>query len=230
METLLCQDKIYDNEPIFPSHFYGEIANSRILDVGCGTGNRGKFLKRQGNECFGITISGREAEIAQKELDGVIVTDVEITTSLPFDEDFFDTIIFADVLEHLRNPEHILTLVKQYLKPGGKIIASIPNVANFVVRMNLLRGRFDYEQTGILDNTHIRFYTLKTARSLLTSAGYEILDTKFTNWNWSFPKWITRPFNFCEWEIREQMTRWWPAFFATQFVFYAKAGHNEGME
>ncbi len=223
MRTLLCSQKVYDNEPVLPSRCYGEITNSRVLDIGCGTGNLGKFLKQQGNQCFGITVSGEEAEMARKKLDGVAVVDVEIAEALPFQKEYFDVIILADVLEHLRDPVHILKLVKQYLRPSGWLIVSIPNVANLIIRINLLRGRFDYDRVGILDSTHLRFYTMKSACSLLTSTGYEIKETKFTNTNWRFPKWIAKPLCSYEWEIRERMTRWWPSLLATQFVFYAKA-------
>ena len=92
-----------------------------------------------------------------------------------------------------------------------------------MVRFNLLRGRFDYVREGILDNTHLRFYTYHTARNLITSTGYSIVDVKFTNWNWHFPKPVQTIFAFCEWEIRQRMTKWWPGLFATQFVIYATA-------
>ena len=222
IQGLLCEDKIYDLEPLNPIRYYEGIVEGRVLDVGCGTGNLGKFLMGQKNECFGITISEQEAELARKKLTGVTVGDIEAMDTLPFSEHFFDTVIFADSLEHLRNPKHALSLVKPYLKSDGTVIASIPNVANFVIRMNLFRGRFEYQKTGILDETHLRFYTFKSAQELIRSVGYSIIDIKFQNWNLGFPGFITRLFSFCEWEIRERMTRWWPGLFATQFVIYAK--------
>lgn len=222
MSTSLCSGKVYDAYPLHPERYFGGISKSRILDIGCGTGRLGEFLRSKGNECFGITISDEEAEIAKNRLNRVIVTDIETTEELPFENHFFDIAIFADVLEHTRNPEYILGLIRTYLKPNGLIIVSVPNVANIIVRLNLLGGRFDYENFGIMDNSHLHFYTLKTARSLLKSMKFEITNIKFTNQNWRFPNWIARPFSFCEWEVRERMTRWWPELFATQFVFYAR--------
>ena len=200
---------------------YGTISNQRILDVGCGTGSLAKFLGQKNNECYGITISKEEARLAKSRMVDVIAGDIEKITGLPFPEDFFDVVIFADVLEHLKDPSHVLQLVKPYLKTGGLIIASIPNVSNITVRVNLLMGKFDYQECGILDNTHLRFFTLRTAKELISNAAYQIKEIKYTVWNMKLPERLQRLLFFCEWEIRNRLTHWWPKLFATQFVIYA---------
>ena len=92
----------------------------------------------------------------------------------------FDLIMLQDVLEHLRAPDQMLEDCKPLLKPHGRIAVSVPNVANITVRLGLLFGRFDYRPRGILDRTHLRFFTRKTARQMLEAAGYDVVEMKFT--------------------------------------------------
>ena len=216
--TGTCEQKVYEGLPRYILNVCAGVQGKRILDLGCGSGNLGGALQEMGNECYGITISPKEAEAAKSRLTQVVIGDLDVMHELPFPENFFDVVIFADVLEHLKDPKHPLELVKPYLKPQGLVIASIPNVANIAVRLNLLRGRFEYEEFGILDNTHLRFFTLGTAKDLLTSTGYSVQDVKFTNWSYCFPKFLVPLY---EWEIRQRLTRWRPGLFATQFIFCA---------
>ena len=193
----------------------------RVLDVGCGDGSLGAALTSLGNACYGITISECEAAIARQQMAQVQVLDIESADVLPYPEQSFDVVIFADVLEHLRCPGKVLNLVKPYLKPGGMVVASIPNVAHISVRWGLLRGRFHYAPSGILDETHLRFYTLKTAKALIESAGYLIREVRFRQEEWIFPRAIRRALWFCEWEIRHLPLKLWPGLFSVQFVIYA---------
>lgn len=92
----------------------------------------------------------------------------------------FDLILLQDVLEHLRAPDRLLRDCGHFLKPHGRIAVSLPNVANITVRWALLRGRFEYTPRGILDRTHLRFFTRRTARRLLEENGYEVLSQQDT--------------------------------------------------
>ena len=87
--------------------------------------------------------------------------------------------LFVDVLEHLKSPQPVLARFKSVLAPGGRIFVSLPNVAHFTMRLALLCGRFDYRPSGILDRTHLRFFTYKTGRRLIEDAGYRVLRTTF---------------------------------------------------
>lgn len=225
METLgTCENKIYDNKETdnFLSLFYGEISNRLVLDIGCGTGHLGAYLARRNNQVFGITLSELEAIKARERLSKVLVEDIEQAQTLPYPKKHFDVVIFADSLEHFRSPEAILNKIRPYLKDDALLITSIPNIANFKIRFGLMFGRFNYEKDGILDNTHLRFFTLKTAKELISNAGFLVEQVKFTNWNWQFPKSVRRLIDFCEWEIRHKITKLRPTFFATQFVIYAR--------
>ena len=216
-----CRDKVYDGGSVIRPADLPSGVGLRVLDVGCGSGRFAETLSQHGYECYGITISSQEAALAKDRMKRVIVGDAEQMSELPFPAGFFDIVIFSDVLEHLREPRRALELIKPYVRPGGSVVASIPNVANLVVRWNLLCGRFTYEPSGILDNTHVRFYTKGTAQELLESAGFMVQRVTYTNWNWRLPRRMERLFAFCEWEVRQRMTRWWPGLFATQFILHA---------
>jgi SAM-dependent methyltransferase len=92
----------------------------------------------------------------------------------------FDKVLLLDVLEHLRQPDKLLQDCRSFLKPNGHLIVSLPNIANITVRLMLLFGGFNYTERGLLDKTHIRFFTRKTARKLLESNGYRIVEQKMT--------------------------------------------------
>ena len=118
------------------------------------------------------------ADIARRYCTRMLEGNVE---TLDFDElGRYDAILLGDVLEHLRNPRAILEKLAGKLKPGGKILISLPNIANIWVRLNLLLGRFNYSRVGILDETHLRFFTLKSARQLAADSGLDVISTGVT--------------------------------------------------
>ncbi len=92
----------------------------------------------------------------------------------------FDRVLLLDILEHLKNASLLLEQCKQVVKPDGYLVVSLPNIANISVRLELLFGRFNYTERGILDKTHLRFFTRKTARRFLENAGYRIVQEKET--------------------------------------------------
>ncbi|HTL70394.1 MAG TPA: methionine biosynthesis protein MetW, partial [Candidatus Eisenbacteria bacterium] len=110
-----------------------------------------------------------------------------------------------------------------YLKPGGRIIVSIPNVAHWSVRLHLLTGRFDYGDKGILDKTHVRFFTLRTARNLLRQANYKILRTESTPLPLMdvLPVFRLFPLRLIHW-IDVALSTVWKGLFGYQFVFLAE--------
>jgi 2-polyprenyl-3-methyl-5-hydroxy-6-metoxy-1,4-benzoquinol methylase len=146
----------------------------RILDVGCGFGTMGKELKKKfGAEVWGIEIESGCAHQASMVLDRFLKGSIESNIpNLP--HSYFDTIIFADVLEHLYNPWQVLKDIKSKLADGGEIIASIPNVSHWFVIKQLLSGNFPYCRHGLLDISHIRFFTLASALAMFGNAGYQI--------------------------------------------------------
>jgi 2-polyprenyl-3-methyl-5-hydroxy-6-metoxy-1,4-benzoquinol methylase len=149
-----------------------------VLDIGCATGYVAKVLSDQ----FGCTVTGLErdrqaAEQAAKVCQRVIVGDAE---TLDYREEFgdqkFDVILFADVLEHFRDPKAVLMQVRGLLAPGGFVLASIPNVAHGSVALDLLKGNFTYRPLGLLDEGHLRFFAKKSLHELFEAAGYLISE------------------------------------------------------
>ena len=182
----------------------------RVLDVGCDTGNLGEYLKKTAVKVDGIEMDPAAAERAKSKLDLVVCGSVEDERVLSALAPPYDVIIFADVLEHLAYPEKTLERIKPMLSPDGIVIASLPNVANFRVRFSLLFGRFEYTEIGILDRTHLRFFTRKTAGGLFEKAGYKVMDTRPAATHMPRPALLS-----------------WPELFATRFV--VKAGKGGGI-
>ena len=146
----------------------------KILDIGCGHGLIGKRLKEAGNiEVVGIEVNPAAAEEAKKNLDKVYVVDIE-TVKPDLGKEYFDCIIFGDVLEHLINPWQLIKDMKGFLRHEGYVIISLPNISHWSIVRGLLAGRWDYKGEGTLDITHLRFFTLKTARKMLEEAGFTI--------------------------------------------------------
>jgi len=154
--------------------------NSLVLDVGCSKGHVAKLLCEKNCDVTGIEINKNDSEFAKRYCSKVIVGDVETLDTLPFPVNYFDVILFGDILEHLKNPEKTLKKFVLYLKNEGRIVASMPNVANWAIRLNLLFGRFDYQENGILSKYHLRFFTLKTIKQLFNNAGLKIIEVDVT--------------------------------------------------
>ena len=148
----------------------------RVLDVGCGTGILGSTLKEANPALYvaGITHSEREAERALEVLDDVVGADLETFDFRNMGE--FDCVICSHVLEHLRNPIEVLTRLREVLSPGGTILIALPNVLYWRQRLQFLIGRFRYTKGGVMDNTHLVFFDLKTARDLVLGAGLRLSD------------------------------------------------------
>jgi len=154
----------------------------RILDVGCATGKLLEYLEKNKNcLAFGIEIDADMADEANKRSGKTTCVDIESCADLPFEKVSFDTIIFADVLEHLKRPDIVLRKIIPYLKEGGYFLFSIPNVAFLTVRLGLLFGKFGYTEYGVLDKTHLRFFTLRTARKLIEESGLKIIHLEGYN-------------------------------------------------
>ena len=156
-------------------------SNHDVLDIGCGEGFFAAELAAAGNRVSGIDNRAvpREDSVFERYVSADL--DEGIAPAIAeFEGKCFDRILLLDVLEHLKRPERILEQCHAILKSEGRIVVSLPNIANLSVRLMLLLGRFDYQERGILDRTHLRFFTRKTARRLLEDAGYEIVTEQET--------------------------------------------------
>lgn len=192
----------------------------RILDVGCASGYLGKILRERGHRVTGIESDAAAAGEAGAYYDAFHLEDIE-TFSFPYRRKF-DYILFADVLEHLRDPAAVLRRAIPALTDSGKVIVSVPNIANWVIRLNLLFGDFDPTDRGILDKTHLHFFTLRTLRKMMTDVSCRVLDVTPT----PVPLQLVLPFTerkpFAPLHaLHYALTRSWKTIFAYQFVVTA---------
>jgi glycosyltransferase involved in cell wall biosynthesis len=169
---------------LFSSHYYVTRfvqPGQSVLDVGCGHGFIAERLHRLGCEVTGvdaIDAPERRDSMAHYHQCDLMAGLGPVLPALAARR--FDRILLLDVLEHLPDPERILRQVQPLLAPEGRILVSLPNVANITVRLMLLFGKWDYADRGIMDRTHLRFFTRRTARRLLEDSGYEVLEQKTT--------------------------------------------------
>ena len=149
-----------------------------VLEVGTATGYLTSEMVKRGCVVTGIEQDPEMAKLAEKYCEKMVVGDVE---NLDLSQlGTYDAIILGDVVEHLRNPREFLQKTGKLLNNGGKILISLPNVANIWVRLNLLFGRFNYSRVGILDESHLRFFTLETSKKIASDSGLEIISTNVT--------------------------------------------------
>ena len=156
----------------------------RILDVGCSTGALGRSMKqaRSDRAVYGIERDPLLAGEARSVLDGVIEADLSVWNwSAPFDGGQFDCIVFADVLEHLAEPERILTSALPFLSDDGVIVVSVPNIRHVsAIAAITWGGRFPRRDRGIFDSTHLRWFTIADIRALIAACGYRVDAEQFS--------------------------------------------------
>ena len=149
---------------------------TRVLEFGCATGYMSEVLKdRLGCTVVGIEIDPGAAALAEEHVERVIVGDAEkIDLAAELAGEEFDVVLFADVLEHLKEPAHVLRRVRPFVAENGVVVASIPNIAHASVRLALLGGEFRYREWGLLDDTHLRFFTRASIQDLFEETGYVV--------------------------------------------------------
>lgn len=151
--------------------------SSKVLDVGCASGMLARRCQKK-LKFFGIETVAEWAEIAKPYYEKLWLCAFEEAAEETLRG--YDAIVLGDVLEHIAKPEDTLKKLASLQTTGCKFIISVPNVANIWMRVNLLMGRFDYAERGILDKTHLRFFTRKTIKQLVNEAGLEILSIQVT--------------------------------------------------
>ena len=158
------------------THVISQLPVGRVLDLGCGTGSLTSPLVRLGWEVLGIELDPTDAHAATAN--GLAVINEELSTGIELlDGSRFDVILAADILEHLPNPREVCVSLLPLLKdPHSRLIVSIPNVANILIRIQLLFGRFNYTDRGILDRTHLRFFTRNSLLELLDIEGLSLIE------------------------------------------------------
>jgi 2-polyprenyl-3-methyl-5-hydroxy-6-metoxy-1,4-benzoquinol methylase len=191
---------------------------SRVLDVGCASGYVASLLAARGCEVVGFEHDPGPAELARAHCSEVHVGDIQDPAdraALP--RAAFDFVLFGDVLEHLADPWEALRFAHELLASGGRAVVSLPNVAAWPVRLGLLAGRFDYADFGLLDRTHLRFFTRAAAHALVRDAGFTVERERFVHLERQ-PGPVRRALPLVTSVADRAIARAWPGMFAQQFV------------
>lgn len=187
--------KNYPHNPRQNMHAFIPASARKVVDIGCNTGAFGEGLKNTRSiEVWGVEPNANAAKLASQRLDNVIVSLFDADVPLP--DATFDVVIFNDVLEHFAEPWNALRIAARKLRPGGCVVASIPNLRQIDNLIHILKDKdFHYETMGIRDRTHLRFFTRKSILRLFEESGYrvEILEGINEEW-WTSSIW--RRFGF----------------------------------
>jgi 2-polyprenyl-3-methyl-5-hydroxy-6-metoxy-1,4-benzoquinol methylase len=168
------KEKVYHNEG--NKNVLAQVTGSglTILDAGCGHGDNAALLKQMGHTVDGVTISEKERAQAAPVLRNGYIFNLENGLPDAVKQERYDVVICSHVLEHICYPQQLLKDIMLVLKPGGKLIVALPNIMNYRSRFKLMAGNFKYQETGIWDYTHFRWYTYKSGAELLTGAGFTL--------------------------------------------------------
>lgn len=220
-------DRVYKNSGNAPLIDLVELAcqDARILDVGCGAGDNASLLRAKYPNCTitGITNSEKEASIASAEMTSCRVIDVEMELPQDLAVQKFDVIVFCHILEHLRYPALVLSRFACLLDTGGTVVIAVLNVLSWPMRWKFVRGDFEYESAGVLDDTHLRFFTFQTADKYLLSQAdcLKLVAKRVTD---SVPLWLLRRYVLpTKWaKYLDQLgCRLWPNLFGGQIELKA---------
>lgn len=193
----------------------------RILDVGAATGFLGRVLAKAGHTLIGVEVDHEAAAVAAPVYSAFHVLDVARLPRLP--EAPFDIILAGDVVEHVTDPDEFLGRLADQLAPGGRLLLSVPNVAFIQVRLALLLGRFEYARRGILDRTHLRFFTRRTVLAAVRRTGLRVTSARgvpppLPLVSEAFLRWPLRGV----YEVAAMLARVWPTLLAFQLVIEAR--------
>ena len=222
-----CRNHTYRNAGNLPLLRMLNVENGRfnVLDIGCGCGANAALLVKQGCAVDGITINGAEYETASLICSRVWIHDLD--SGLP--EDIagpFDIILLSHVLEHLRAPEKLLLQIHGILDPGGRVAVGLPNIMNWHQRLLFLAGLFEYRDEGIMDKTHLRFFTFASGKRMLENCGYLVRQAgaagSILPWGrlrCVIPETVNR--------IDRVFCSLWPALFGRQVLYIAQLQRRE---
>jgi methionine biosynthesis protein MetW len=164
-----------------------------ILDVGCGAGDNARAIRtvNENIEIVGITLSAEEAKHARRHMTAVHVVDLDASDLSFLGNRRFDAVILSHALEHVKDPQRVLSACARHLRVGGQMLIAVPNVLYYKNRFRFLTGHFEYEESGIMDRTHLHFFTWDTADRYLVDTVKELkLERKVAEG--SAPLWVLR--------------------------------------
>ncbi len=193
----------------------------RVLEVGCSGGGTGQLIKEQLGATFyaGVELMADAAAQAATRIDWVKCDNIEDMIAegrlgeMP--DGKFDAILFLDVLEHLYNPWEVVEQMRKLLNPNGLLVGSIPNLGNLYILWKIMRDQFEYEDEGLLDRTHLRWFTLQTIKNMLRK-GYDLVHLESNHDTWKTMNWQQKFFYIPTLGL-------WKRLFIRQYIFIAQA-------
>jgi 2-polyprenyl-3-methyl-5-hydroxy-6-metoxy-1,4-benzoquinol methylase len=198
--------------------------HASVLDIGCGTGSVTIIANRDKNNLV-LAIEPDKSRVEVAASRGIDASCGFLTEKFVAAKGPFDVVMLSDVLEHVASPDDILKLAVSGLKPGGIILLSVPNVAHWSMRLNLLLGRFNYTETGLCDATHLRWFTKRTIQALILKQGFKILAFRYTA-GVTLPVYRSQCFRIIPHRLLttliRNLTKFFPKMFACQFVVKAR--------
>ena len=191
--------------------------HSRVLEIGAATGYMGGWLAAEKNcAVWGVEpVKEWHDEALGRGYEKILNMDADAFLRSEMPPEKFDRLLLADVLEHMPDPAQTLAKLRACLKPDGRTVISLPNVAHYGVRFALMRGKWDMADAGIMDRTHLHFYTEKTAKEMIEGAGFRIEKIRGTDGHLEAKKLFGIPYG-------KTLLETWPNLFAPQFIFVAK--------
>lgn len=190
---------------------------SSILDIGCASGYFAKELRRKKCRVTGIDIDAEALNEAKKYCEKVILCNLDLLDNKTLPNQKFDYILALDVIEHLQNYNNLLVVLRTHFTRNGRLIITTPNIAHISIRLNLLAGNFNYTEYGILDNTHVHFFTKTTLKSTLLFNDYKIEEIRETADFGQLPL-VGRLFRHIPKEIQWQVTNIIPTILGVQWL------------
>lgn len=194
-----------------------------ILDVGCGVGDNARILKNAGHRVDGITISETELKEALPFLNAGYLHNLENGLPEKVKENKYDYIICSHVLEHICYPEKLLNDLQHCLKTDGQLIVALPNLFHYNSRWKLVKGEFSYQDAGIWDNTHFKWYTYQTGVALLENNGFTVVHKTVTGLlpgNSLFSKILSKKTSLVIYNLLKKVS---PGLFGYQLLYIATA-------
>lgn len=184
---------------------------SRVLEIGCATGFMGKYLQeKKGCRVTGVELGKEEAKTARKYLEKVIEGDIEDPLTVRKISGTFDIIFCSAIIEHLKDPWVTLANLRRFLNPNGKLVVTTSNIAHWSTRLQIMQGNFDYANYGILDTTHLRFFTTKSFPRLIADSGFIVEEFLIDPVGGGMPR------------ISKLLSRFFPNLFAYQMLIVAR--------
>jgi len=197
---------------------------SSTLDIGCSTGYLSYELKKKNCETIGIEMDQKAVEVASKVMDKVHHGLFDDETIANLEGKKFDYVIMADVLEHIFDTKKTLTDLKKVMSSGSELLVCVPNIVHIRSRLNILKGNFEYTNVGLMDEDHVRFFTVNSLSKIFRANGYEVVSVTGIPGVWSYENYLIRklikigilkPFF-------NKMAVWFPSLFGFQLLFRAK--------